>query len=581
MKGKALDSGFRRNDRLIFVLWCLCAILFALCGGPVHAADRPPGHAVATAHPLATEAGIGILSAGGNAFDAAVTISAVLAVVEPYNSGIGGGGFWLLHRARDGFESMVDGRETAPLAAGPDFSRKPDGRADEKASRDGPRSAAIPGAPAAWVQLAREYGTLPLPRLLEPAIVYAREGFSADARLVQMLSRFGSRLSPDATRIFMPGGKLPAEGTRIRQPDLARTLEALARQGHDGFYAGPVAQALVREVRRAGGVWTAEDLSRYRVVEREPQRVWFRDYRVTAATLPSAGGVALAQMLQMLEALAWPPGGRVESVHLLAEVMRRAYRDRLHLGDPDFVEIPQTALTSRGHALGLARDIHRGSATPSESLPLQNVSENTTHFSVLDAQGNRVAATLSINLPFGSGFVAAGTGVLLNDEMDDFSTAPGVPNAYGLVGSQANAIAPGKRPLSSMTPAFVEGPRGLLILGTPGGSRIITMVLLGVLGFAEGLELSDIVSQGRFHHQYLPDQLQFEPGTFTSDEQTALQHLGHALRPLDAPYGNLQAIWWQPAAGRLEAASDPRGIGSGRVLVTLPASAAAAGSNPR
>jgi gamma-glutamyltranspeptidase/glutathione hydrolase len=318
-------------------------------------------------------------------------------------------------------------------------------------------------------------------------------------------------------------------------------------------------------VRSAGGIWRAADLSGYRVVERQPVRFEYRDLRIVSAAPPSSGGVALATMLHILAGYRleeMDPAGRV---HLVVEAMRRAYRDRAeYLGDTDFVQVPLEQLTDPRYAAGLRASIHPRRATPSASLPgvvSAPGGSDTTHFSILDRQGNRVAATLSINYPFGSGFTVPGTGVLLNDEMDDFSAKPGVPNAYGLVGAEANAIAPGKRPLSSMSPTFVESPQGLAILGTPGGSRIITMVLLGILDLQRGHGPASWVSRPRYHHQYLPDAIQYEPAAFDDELLEALRARGHELQPLARDYGNMQAIYWDYAGKRVEAASDPRGIG--------------------
>lgn len=543
----------------------LSAALLLLASAAVPAADQPPGYALATAHPLATAAGAEILDAGGNAFDAAVAVSAALTVVEPYSSGIGGGGFWLLHRARDGLQVMVDGREVAPRAASADMYLDAKGVADANRSRTGALAAAIPGAPAAWVALAGKYGSQPLAKLLAPAIRLARDGFKSDARLAQMLAMFGARLQP-ANSAFMPGGKPATEGVLIRQPELAATLEILARDGRAGFYAGAVAKKLVDSVRANGGIWELADLTGYKVLERKPLVTYFRDFRVVSAPPPSAGGIALAQSLTMLEALSWPPADGALARHLVAESLRRVFRDRArYLGDPDFVPIPEYRLLSREYLLAEARSIQPEAATPSATLPQDASGTHTSHFSIIDAQGNRVAATLSINTSFGSGLIAAGTGVVLNNEMDDFSAATAASNAYGLIGSIPNAIAPGKRPLSSMTPTFVEGPRGVLVLGTPGGSRIISMVLLGVLGHTQGLDAAGVVALPRYHHQYLPDRIEFEPGALTGTEQAALVRRGHALKALADSYGNMQAVWWERSSNRLEAASDPRGVGSGRV----------------
>lgn len=532
-------------------------------------AMTPRMHAIASAHPVATAAGFEILAAGGNAFDAAIAVSSTIAVVEPTGSGIGGGGFWLLHRASDGFQTFVDGRETAPQAAHERMYLGADGQAIDAASRDGALAAAIPGEPAALDHLARHYGRLPLGRSLAPAIRAARDGFDCDEKLAAAFAQFWSRLDPEAQRVFGIGDRAPRLGERILQPDLARTLERLAAEGHRGFYQGGIAQALVAGVIAGGGIWSTEDLRRYRVVERAPVIRHFRDVRLVSAPPPSAGGITLVQALGQLEALGWRGGNTVDAQHLAIEALRRAYRDRAAwLGDPDFVRIPAWHLLSTSYLRGLVQALSRDRATPSASLAPAQASPQgmqTTHLSVLDSEGNRVAATLSINLSFGSGLMAPGTGVLLNNEMDDFAASITASNAYGLIGSHANRVQAGKRPLSSMTPTFAEGPRGLLILGTPGGSRIISMVLLGVLAWTEGADAAGVVGQPRFHHQYLPDVVQFEPGAFSAESQAALSARGHVLKTLRQDYGNMQAVTWDPRSQQVRAASDPRGVGQAGV----------------
>jgi gamma-glutamyltranspeptidase/glutathione hydrolase len=552
-----------------------CVAVLLSFVAPSLAQERPPGMAVATAHAAATRAGIEVMQSGGNAFDAAVAVSAALAVVEPYSSGLGGGGFWLLHRAADGLQTMVDGRETAPGAAHPDMYLDVHDDVVPGLSVDGPLSAGIPGVPAALEHIATRYGRLPLSRTLAPAIGLARDGFAVTP-LYRRLAGFrleSLRASPASASLFLDDNEVPAEGHVVRQPDLAATLEAMASHGKAGFYEGPIAAALVRGVRAAGGIWSAEDLRSYRVLERRPLLGKYGGLTVVSAAPPSSGGVALLTMLNILagdDLTALDPTARV---HLLVEAMRRAYRDRAeYLGDPDYADVPVARLVDPAYAASLREGIRPDRATPSTALvPVQPSAQgpHTTHFSILDAEGNRVAATLSINYPFGSGFTPPGTGVLLNDEMDDFSAKPGVPNVYGLVGAEANAIAPGKRPLSSMSPSFVEGPGRVGILGTPGGSRIITMVLLGILDFAEDHGPASWVSLPRFHHQYLPDEIQFEPGALSEVQVRGLERLGHRLEPLSSPYGNMQAILWDAGAGRLEAASDPRG--EGLALVETPA----------
>jgi gamma-glutamyltranspeptidase/glutathione hydrolase len=494
--------------------------------------STPPAAAIASAHPLATEAGRDILARGGNAFDAAVAVAAALAVVEPFGSGLGGGGFFLLHRGSDGHQVMVDARERAPLAAGRDMYLDAAGRPIPRASLDGPLAAAIPGTPAALVHVAGRYGRLPLATSLAPAVRLAREGFAVSPHYrVLARRRYAALLaSVEAARIFLDDGELPQPGFVIRQPQLADTLARLADRGHDGFYGGELARRLVQGVRGAGGIWNLQDLGQYRVIERAPIQASYRGVRITAAALPSSGGAVLTHMLRALEPQDLARLTPAERTRATVEAMRAGYRLRATLGDPDSDKNPELA--------------------------------NTTHFSIVDREGNRVAATLSLNLPFGSGFVAPGTGVLLNNQMDDFAAAPGAANVYGLPGGEANAIAPGKRPLSSMTPAFLESEDAVAILGTPGGARIISMVLLATLDFASGeRDPARLVARPRHHHQDTPAQLEFEPGAFGDDERRVLARQGYRLRELEERYGNMQAIVWEKRAGRVCAASDPRGEG--------------------
>lgn len=540
--------------------------------GQASALDHAPGHslghaAIAAAHPLATQAGLEALRAGGNAFDAAVAISAALAVVEPFASGLGGGGFWLLHRAADGMQIMVDGRETAPSQASAQVYR----RLGRRSSLDGPLAAGIPGLPAALAHISGQYGCRPLKDNLRAAIRLARQGFPVTERYRKLAAyRLDAlRAFPQSAALFLAGGEIPAPGHRIVQEDLAATLELLARQGGDAFYRGPFAARLVRGVRHAGGVWTLRDLYDYRVVERRPTVADYRGIRVVSAPLPSSGGIVLSLALRILEGLdlQGPPPRRS---HLLVEAMRRAYWVRASfLGDADFVSVPVSELLAADYARELAANINPDAATPSDTLPAadgQQTGTQTTHFSVMDGQGNRVAATLSINLPFGSGFLVPGTGVVLNDEMDDFAIFPSEGNAYGLTGGQPNAIAPGKRPLSSMSPTFLEHGDRIALLGTPGGSRIISMVLLGTLDFAAGRGPDSWVRLPRFHHQFLPDAIQFEPEALNEVERAALRRLGHELQDVGRRYGNMQAILWDGGRREMHAASDPRGEGEAVVI---------------
>jgi gamma-glutamyltranspeptidase/glutathione hydrolase len=544
-----------------------CLLALAFTGVPAAQGAEEPRAAIASAHPLATAAGHEMLKHGGNAFDAAVAVAAVLAVVEPYASGLGGGGLWLLHRAADGRQTMVDARETAPAAVKPDLFIDAAGKPIRAATTRGGTAVAIPGAPAALVHVAGRYGALPLAATLAPAIRHARDGFPVDERYARLAASRGRLLreNAEASRMFLEGGRAPRAGWRLRQPQLAATLELLAREGARGFYDGPVARALVDAVNRAGGVWQLSDLSGYRVIERAPLRFQYRGALITTAALPSAGGIALAQCLQMLESFEVLDAREPRDAHLVIEALRRAFRDRAaHLGDPDFVAVPVERLTSRSYANEQAATIRQDAATasaPPERGAGSAGSGHTTHLSVVDAAGNRVAATLTINLLFGSGIVAPGTGVLLNNEMDDFTVRPDVPNAFRLRGGEANAIAPGKRPLSSMTPTFIEDAKGVLVLGTPGGSRIVSQVALAVLDYvhAPAVDPAAIVGAPRYHHQWWPDRVEVEPDGFPAQWRAALEAKGHRLELGRRPWGNLQAVFTPKPAGAARAASDPRG----------------------
>lgn len=549
---------------------CAVLILTAIFWGTQAHADSKA--AIASAHPLATEAGFEILNKGGNVFDAAVAVSAALAVVEPSGSGLGGGGFWLLHRASDGFETMIDGREKAPLAAHRDMFLDKNGKVVPRLSVDGALAAAIPGMPAALVHLSKTYGRLPLAQSLAPAIRYARDGF-AIGEIHRKLLKFRidmMKKDPETARQFLDDGNVPEYKSILRQPDLANTLMQLADDGRDGFYDGDVAEKLVASVRKAGGIWTLQDLADYQVIEREPVRGWYRGIKITSAAPPSAGGIVLIEALNILSGYDLKHADDITRKHLIAEAMRRAYHDRsLYLGDADFVDVPVRRLLNEDYAAGLRSSLRLDKALPSAMLSgdIQDASDgpHTTHFSIIDAEGNRVAATLSVNFPFGAGLVAAGTGVVLNDEMDDFVSLPGAKNIYGLVGGLANAIAPGKRMLSSMTPAFLEDDKRIAVLGTPGGSRIISMVLLGALDFADGNGPDSWVRVPRFHHQFIPDMIEYEKEALTADEISNLSVRGHQLKEARYRYGNMQAVMRDKTTNTLTAASDPRGEGRASV----------------
>lgn len=546
----------------------LLAVVVVLQAAPLGAQQTA---AIASAHPLATAAGKAILERGGNAFDAAIAVAAVLGVVEPYSSGLGGGGFFLLHRAADGHQVMVDARETAPSGVTIAHYFDAEGRPIRGASVQGGTAVAIPGLPAGLVHVAEHYGKLPLSVTLAPSIRLAGEGFPIDGRYARIARQREAFLRSGVnTGVFLDKGQAPQPGFVLRQTDLAGTLQRIARFGAGGFYDGPVARALVDTVNRAGGAWGPADLIEYKVVEREPVRFKFRGATVTAAALPSAGGIGLAQSLGMLERVALERVGDPATDHLVLEALRRAFHDRArYLADPDFVSVPVARLTSGEYIQERANGINAERATPSDALgdiePVRAGSQSTTHFSIVDSEGNRVAATLTINLLFGSGLVPAGTGVLLNNEMDDFSLRPDVPNAFRLRGSLANRIEPRKRPLSSMTPTFVEDEKGVLILGAPGGSRIVSQVLLAILEYVRSpqVNLANLLSMPRYHHQYWPDRVEIEPQGFSQEWRATISAKGHSIQVATRAWGNMQAVFKARRDGIAEAASDPRGSGIG------------------
>lgn len=567
--------------RPLLLLGLLLSAPLAHAAVPARAA-HPDGAAIASGHQLATQAGMQILAQGGNAFDAAVAVSSTLAVVEPISSGLGGGGFFLLHDAASGKDLMLDARETAPAAATEAAFLDKDGNLDRDRSVNGAWSAGIPGLPAALVELSSKHGKLPLKASLQPAIRIAREGFPVYARMAkgyqsrrEVMERY-----PGTREVYLRNGKPIAEGDLFQQPELARTLERLADGGFDGFYRGQTGALLLAGVKQAGGRWTADELAGYTVKAREPIVFDYNGWKITTAPPPSSGGIALASMLQILEGWDITSMDEAHRAHLVVEAMRRAYRDRtFFLGDPDFVEIPQKVLTSKDYAQGLRATIHPEKATPSDLLsgnptPLED--DETTHFSIIDRDGNRVGATQTVNLLYGSGLIPKGTGVLLNNEMDDFALKPGTPNAFGVMGYVANAPKAGKRMLSSMTPTFMENADKVVVLGTPGGSRIITMVLLGILGYDQGLTAQQVAALPRYHHQWLPDAIEAETGAFDAGTIKQLQAMGHKIdlpgdsaeggRGSSHVWGNLQTVEWDRRSNTLFGGSDPRNpVGSAEV----------------
>ncbi|SEJ07594.1 gamma-glutamyltransferase [Frateuria terrea] len=531
---------------------------------PAAAQAQKPGHAaIASANFLATNAGLEVLAKGGNAFDAAVAVASTLSVVEPESSGLGGGFMAVLRRASDGREVFIDAREVAPAAVNAKDYVNADGSPNRDAALNGPLSAGIPGEPAGLAWLAAHYGKLPLSTSLAPAIRTAGDGFQPDSRLRNAIAERTDDLKrwPASAAKYFVDGKPPVEGRTWRDPDQARTLETLARQGRDGFYKGEVAKRLVAAVRAAGGNWSEADLAGYQVKERAPISIDYRGYRILTAPPPSSGGVAIAEILNILRGVQLDKLDRAHRVHYVVEAMRRAFRDHNdYLGDPDFVKMPLDMLLSPYYADGLRQSILPDKATPSSMLPssaARDPGPHTTHFSIIDKDGNMIAVTSTVNYTLGSTFVAAGTGVLLNDEMDDFALVPNKPNVYGLLGSKANAPKGGKRMLSSMSPSLVLGQDRTAVIGSPGGSTIITQVLEGILAFIDGKDASGIVAQKRYHHQFMPDRVDVEEGVFDPATARELERMGYTLHPRE-PWGFMNVVTWEHRSNTLQAASDPR-----------------------
>ncbi len=505
---------------------------------------------------LASQVGLAILQQGGNATDAAVAVGFTLAVTLPQAGNLGGGGFLLVHDAANQRSEAIDFRETAPAAVGRDFYLNAQGEVDETRLRFHSQAAGVPGTVAGLALAHARHGRLPWRRLVEPALGLAKQGFPVSLEWAQSLQDVRERLAswPASRKIFFkPDGSAYSPGETFVQPDLAASLEQIAEQGAKAFYEGEIAHKLVADLQAQQGTITLDDLKNYRAVVRAPVRGTYRGYEIVAMPPPSSGGVHLIQILNLLET--WPLGelghNSAATIHRLAEAMKLAYADRSEsLGDPDFVPAPVAGLVSKTYARDLAARIDPNRARPATDLqpgqPQRFESEQTTHYSVVDRDGNAVAVTYTLNFPYGSGLVAAGTGILLNNEMDDFAAKPGVPNAYGLLGGAANAVAPGKRPLSSMTPALVfKDGQLILVTGSPGGSRIITTVLQIVSNVIDfRLNLAEATVAPRVHHQWLPDELRVEEG-LSPDTLRLLESLGHRVMVREA-MGDAQSILRAP-----------------------------------
>ncbi|MBI5154979.1 gamma-glutamyltransferase [Candidatus Poribacteria bacterium] len=526
-----------------------------------------------TAHAMATSASLVILRRGGNAVDAAVAGAFVLGVVEPYSSGIGGGGFMVLRDGISGEATVLDYRETAPAKASRGMFLDEEGEVIPNRSTTGGLSVATPGFVAGMALALGKHGRMKMAEVLEPAIAAAEQGFRADARFAAMSRGQADRLRevPESARLFLrPGGGPCQAGDLIVQRDLAATMRAIAVEGPEAFYTGTIARRIAAEIKTRGGVLSEEDLADYKAKVREPLVGEYRGYEILTMPPPSSGGVHLIQMLNMLSAFDLHGMGRdsAQAIHLTIETERRAYADRAEfLGDPDFADVPVEGLTSKRYAAALRAQLRMDRAAPSAEVragtPAAYESPDTTHLCVMDASGSAVSMTNSINYTFGSAVTVPGTGILLNNHMDDFSIKPGVPNLYGLVGGEANAIAPGKRPLSSMTPTIlVKRGRARLVVGSPGGSRIITTVLQVISNVLDhGMNPAEAVAAPRYHHQWLPDVVYMEERVCSDAARKELEALGHKIE-LGGAWSNAMAIWVEDETGMLQGAADPRGVGT-------------------
>lgn len=517
---------------------------------------------VVSGSPIASEIGRAVLRRGGNAVDAAVAVGFALAVVHPEAGNIGGGGFMII-RSSEGQVQALDYRETAPARASRDMYRL----AGAEASVTGHLAAGVPGAVAGLTEAHRRFGRLPFSALIEPAIQLARAGFVVDEYRSQSIAEDSARLElfPASQAIFLPEGHPPPPGSIFQQPDLAATLTAVRDGGAAGFYRGRVADLIVAEMERGGGLISHQDLENYRALWRDPVEIVYRDYIIYSMPPASSGGVTMGEILNIMEAFGPPPPfGTAALIHREAEAMRRAFTDRnTYLGDPAFVRNPVDRLLSKQYAAGLRKEIGEQASVTPKFDPGARAGASTTHYSVIDAEGNAVSCTTTLNNSYGSAVTVTGAGFLLNDEMDDFATLPGEPNMYGLVQGEANAIAPGKRMLSAMTPAIILDPHRqlYLVVGTPGGPRIITMVYHVISNVIDhGMSLAEAVVAPRMHHQALPDSIQVEHDGFLPETLDSLRARGHGISA-GGYWGDVEAIirtdrGWQGV-------SDPRRGGGG------------------
>ncbi|MBK4726143.1 gamma-glutamyltransferase [Pantoea agglomerans] len=564
--------------------WSLLAGLLVWQGAAAAPAAPPVSYGVGadTFHPVkaqhgmvasvdatATEVGVKILEQGGNAVDAAVAVGYALAVTHPQAGNLGGGGFMLL-RTASGNTTSIDFREMAPVHASRDMFLDAAGNADSKKSLTSHLASGVPGTVAGFSLASQKYGTLPLSTLIKPALELARKGIVVNDSLADDLNVYGKEVligHANSKAIFFKADGTPyLKGEKLVQRNLARSLELIAQQGPDAFYKGKIADEIAGEMQQHGGLISKTDLANYRAIERKPISGTYRGYEVFSMPPPSSGGIHIVQILNILENfdLMKMGFGSADAIQVMAEAEKYAYADRSeYLGDPDFVKVPWQALTSKAYAKSLAQQIDVAKAPPSAEIKPGKLapyeSNQTTHFSVVDKDGNAVAVTYTLNTNFGSGIVAGNSGILLNNEMDDFSAKPGTPNVYGLVGGEANAVQPYKRPLSSMSPTIIaKDGKTWLVTGSPGGSRIITTVLQMVVNSIDfGMNVAEATNAPRFHHQWLPDQLRVEKG-FSPDTLKLLSQKGQNVKVMSA-MGSTQSIMLGPDGMRY-GASDPRTI---------------------
>lgn len=518
----------------------ICFVLLGTVPNSI-AAESPPRGMVSSAHPLATDIGLNVLKSGGNAIDAAVAVGFSLGVVDTHNSGIGGGCFMLIRLANGKFVA-IDGREMAPAAATRDMFLR-NGKGDTELSQTGPLASGVPGEVAAFDYAIKQYGKKSLKDLIAPAADLAEQGFAVSAGYVSRLASVSNDLAKfEASRaIFLPGGKAPKSGDVLKQADLAKTYRAIAAQGSDWFYRGEFAKATEKWMKANGGIMTAADFAKYHIVLRQPARTTYRGKEVVSFAPPSSGGVHVVQMLNVLENFDVKALDDITRWHVIAETMKLAFADRAHwLGDPDYANVPR-GLVSKEYAATLAQriDLKRASEVKQHGLPpgweRDLFEKHTTHWSVADAEGNWVACTATINTSYGSKVVIPGTGVVMNNEMDDFSVQPGVANHFGLVGAEANAVAPGKRPLSSMSPTIVlQDGKPIIAIGAAGGPKIISAVLVQLVAMLDlGKTPAEAMAMPRIHQQWSPDELMVEK-SLPIDIKTALEQRGHVVKELNA-----------------------------------------------